>query len=286
MRLSKIFAGISLLTAAFVTPILAAEAGDKSQYSIFNPTPPEAMRKMVSDQAMFTLTPYTVDAGHYQLETDVVDYFWDRNTQGKNDIRTTGWAFGRMTLKAGLCDRTDFELSFWAYSEFATRDRKAGTKSVERGFSNLTSSMKINLWGNEEGTTALAVLPYVTFPTTQLTPGYEDYTGGALLPLSVELPCQFTLGLMTGFELSENTAHDIHPSFINGISLRRPMVEKLDAYAEFYTSIEEETGSWSGVVNAGAAYRLAKNIEVHAGATFGVHNEYDFNPYIGFSCRF
>ena len=286
MRIQKSFAIACLLPAALVNQLTAAASADKSQYTLFKPTPVELMREMVSDQAMFTLTPYTVDAGHFQWETDVLDYFHDRDRSDGADVLMTGWALGRMTLKAGLCDRVDLEASFSAYSEFTTKDRMAGTKTVARGFGNLSTQFKLNLWGNEGGATALAVLPYVTFPTTQLTPGYKDYNGGIQVPFLVRMPCGVRLGLMTGFDLSEDDANRVQASYVNGISLRGRLAGKLDGFAEFFTQVDQDTGVWSGTVNAGVAYQLTKNIEVQVGTTFGVHNDIDYNPYFGFSWRY
>lgn len=278
-------AGAGLLTFATTFSTQAADA-DSGSYTIFNPVPENQMRPMVSDQAMFTLTPYTVDAGHFQLETDLFDYFHDRERGGGVDERFTGWSVGRMTLKAGLCNRVDLGVSFTAYSRLTTEDFAAGTKTVEEGINNITPSLKINLWGNDGGTTALALIPYVSIPTTQLVPGYEDYSGGLQVAFAWRLPYEFKLGLLTGFDLYENATGDFHPQFINGISLRRTVYGNLNAYGEFFTVMDEETNDWSSLVNAGLAYQITKNMEMNVGITAGTRSEIDWNPYVGLSWRF
>ena len=47
---------------------------DKSQYSLFNPTPRELWRPLSADRPDFTESPFTVDAGALQLELSFVDY--------------------------------------------------------------------------------------------------------------------------------------------------------------------------------------------------------------------
>ncbi|MEO8821382.1 MAG: hypothetical protein ABI267_05890 [Ginsengibacter sp.] len=42
----------------------------KSGYTIFNPTPKKLMRDFETDRPDVTESAYTVDAGHFQLETD------------------------------------------------------------------------------------------------------------------------------------------------------------------------------------------------------------------------
>ena len=49
---------------------LAAEAQDKSQYTLFNPTPTDQMRDFNTDRPTKSNVPYTVDAGHFQYEGD------------------------------------------------------------------------------------------------------------------------------------------------------------------------------------------------------------------------
>ena len=46
-------------------------AADKSQYTLFNPTPKEQMRPFNTDRPTKSNVPYTVDAGHFQIETDL-----------------------------------------------------------------------------------------------------------------------------------------------------------------------------------------------------------------------
>src|SRR5207247_8308607 len=45
---------------------------DKRHYTLFNPTPRELMREMNTDRPDKTESPYTVDAGHFQVEADVL----------------------------------------------------------------------------------------------------------------------------------------------------------------------------------------------------------------------
>ena len=50
-----------------------APAPDKSHYHLFNPTPRELMREFNTDRPDKTESPYTVDAGHFQFEMDVLN---------------------------------------------------------------------------------------------------------------------------------------------------------------------------------------------------------------------
>src|SRR2546425_12662784 len=51
---------------------------DKGKYTLFNPTPRELMREMNTDRPDKTESPFTVDAGHFQIEADILNYTYDR----------------------------------------------------------------------------------------------------------------------------------------------------------------------------------------------------------------
>ena len=47
---------------------------DKNQYWLLNPVPPDQMRSFSTDRPTKSNVPYTVDAGHFQYETDLVNF--------------------------------------------------------------------------------------------------------------------------------------------------------------------------------------------------------------------
>ena len=47
---------------------------DKNQYWLFNPVPTDQMRTFSTDRPTKSNVPYTVDAGHFQYETDLVNF--------------------------------------------------------------------------------------------------------------------------------------------------------------------------------------------------------------------
>ena len=65
-----------------------SEAQDKSQYTLFNPTPADQMRSFNTDRPTKSNVPYTVDAGHIQYEGDIFIYGFDNTTTPDADNRT------------------------------------------------------------------------------------------------------------------------------------------------------------------------------------------------------
>ena len=158
------------LAAAALASLLAAAgpaAGEddrtkaKSGYTLFRPTPRDLMRPLSTDRPDATESPYTVDAGHLQLEADVVAYLRDVGRDDGAHLR--GWAFPITNLKLGLTNGIDAQLVVETFRWEENTD--AGSEATVDGFGDLVLRGKFNLWGNDEGPTAFALLPFVKFPT-------------------------------------------------------------------------------------------------------------------------
>src|SRR5262245_32432486 len=75
---------------------------DKWGYTLFGPTPRELMRPMSTDRPDQTESPYTVDAGHFQVEMHHVNALFDHDQSGDGDVRTIDYGLAVLNLKAGL----------------------------------------------------------------------------------------------------------------------------------------------------------------------------------------
>ena len=112
--------------------------------------------------------------------------------------------------------------------------------------------MKINLWGNDGGTSAFALISYVKAPTAPVGIGNGATEGGVIAPLSFSLPNDFTLLFNSEVDaLKDSTGSGYHANFINLVNLSRPIVKPRRT-----TSASRPHGSqWPGVVNAIAESR-------------------------------
>ena len=285
--------GALLLT--WLVPVVVVQAADgdvsapdKSHYHLFNPTPRELMREFSTDRPDKTESPYTVDGGHFQFEMDVLNYSFDRFNGLPNNTRVESVAIAPVNLKVGLCDNVDFQLVLQTYNSVRTRDTVTGV-TRQRGFGDVISRLKINLWGNNGGATALALMPYVKLPTSQDHLGNSSVEGGLIVPLAVQLPGGFGMGLMTQVDINRDAnGRGHHPEFVNSITFNHDLVGNLGGYVEFFSSVSTERGSsWVGTVDLGLTYALTKDIQLDAGVNIGVTRAADdVNPFLGISFRF
>lgn len=289
MRTLVLTAGAILAQTISIHSADSEPAMDKSLFHLFNPTPRTALREMSTDRPDKTESAYTVDAGHFQIEADVVSYSYDHDKANGADTVVKAWSFAPVNLKVGLNNRIDFQTVIETYSTVDTEDRAAGTKESQSGFGDITTRLKINLWGNDGGKTAFAAMPFVKIPTNQDQLGNNSVEGGIILPLAIELPRGFGLGLMTEFDLiRDGVGSGFHPEFINSITISHDLVGNLGGYAEFFSSVSAESGAdWIGTVDLGLTYGLTDDIQLDAGVNIGVTKAAeDFNPFIGISFRF
>jgi hypothetical protein len=267
----------------------ATSAPDKSRYNLFNPTPAALMRPMETDRPDKTESPYTVDAGHFMFEMDVVTYAYDRDGSGGGDIRTERWAVAPVNLKLGLTNNIDLQVIIEPYNQVRVEDRAGGTIAKSSGFGDVTTRLKVNLWGNDGGKTALAIMPFLKFPTNQDSLGNNAVEGGVIFPFALELPHGWALGLQTEFDFLRNeVASGYHASFINTVVLNHDIVGKLSGYVEFFSEVSTQRDTrWVGTFDVGLLYTLTKNIQFDAGINIGVTKSApDFNPFLGLSWRF
>lgn len=278
-----------LIIACCLLPAFSSLAAEKSQYHLFNPTPRELMRKMSTDRPDLTESAYTVDAGHFQIEADLVSFSHDHDTAGTADTKVDAWTAGAINLKAGLLNWMDLQLGLDTYNQVTTEDRVAGTKLRQSGLGDFTTRVKMNLWGNDGGKTALAVMPFVKFPTSQDDLGNDDIEGGIIIPFAAELPAGWSLGLMTEFDFVRNNADTgYRTDFVNSLVLGHDIVGKLGGYVEFLSVVSSESGNpWVGLLGLGLTYAITDDLQLDGGVNLGLtRSAEDINPFLGVSWRF
>lgn len=246
-----------------------------------------AEREMSTDRPDKTESPYTVPKGMVQMESDLAAYTYDKHNA--DDVTLKAWNFGSLNFKYGVADNVDFQVVFDGYLNEKTEDRATGVTSRHDGVGDLTARLKVNLWGNDGGSTALALMPFVKVPTASHGLGNDEVEGGLIIPLAVELAKGWGMGIMTEVDITaDEGGGGHHAEFVNSVTVGHDLTEKLGAYVEFWSLISAENSSdWQGSVDVGLTYALTDNLQVDAGCNFGVtESAEDVHPFVGLSYRF
>lgn len=266
---------------------LAGELGDKtSYYHLFRPVPREQMRELSTDRPDQTESPYTVDAGHVQVEMDLVNYAHDRN----NSVTTESLAIAPINFKLGVLNNVDVQFLVAPYVRETTKFAAfPAINSKMQGTSDLVTRLKVNLWGNDGGETAFGVMPFVKWPTASSALSNGKVEGGVILPLSISLGDRFGLGMMTEVDFLRDTfGGGQHLDFVNSITLSCDVTDRLGVYVEFFSVISKEAGSpWIGQFDLGATFGLTADVQLDAGVNIGVtESAPDWQPFAGLTLRF
>ncbi|MBL9115637.1 MAG: transporter [Verrucomicrobiaceae bacterium] len=239
------------------------------------------VRELSTDRPDQTESPYSVPKGMFQLEMDFGTL--TRDTDGNVVTETINLA--PFNLKYGLGEHTDLQFVFDNWSQETQRIGR--TKIVTQGMGDLTVRLKQNLWGNDSGSTALAVMPFVTVPLNASDLGRDQAEAGLIVPFGWNLPNGFYLGLMTEWDWlnDENGGHK--NAWFNTITLGADITSKLACYAEFTATVFDNGDPWQGTVDGGLTYALKDNVQLDLGCNFGItRSAPDFQPFVGITLRY
>lgn len=267
---------------------LAAWAADKSAYHWANPVPRALLRELSTDRPDQTESPYTLDAGHYQLEMDFVNYTRDRAKTGGGDVVTEALSLAPLNLKWGVTNHVDVQLLLDPHVRVRTEDRRSGAVTTASGFGDVTTRLKINYWGNDEGPTALAVMPFVKWPLGASAVRNGVTEGGVMGILGFALPAGWNAAVMTEVDFLSDDAGGRTTEFVNSLTLAHNLTTRVGGYVEVFTVTGPDVaGGWQVQLDAGFTYAIDADTQLDAGCNFGVTRAApDLQPFAGISRRF
>jgi hypothetical protein len=261
---------------------------DKSGYNLFNPMPEKFMREISPDRPDKTDSPFTVDAGHYQLETDFANFTYDAPNSHRRDIKYESYQIAPMNVKAGVLNNVDFQLVLSPYEWQRTEDTGTGAVVKDSGFGDITPRVKVNLTGNDVGFFALALIPYVKFPTAAHNLGNGAYEGGVGIPYAFNVP-NWDVGFQTTVSCDHDGAGDgYHAEINNSVSIGHALIGPLEYHVEFFSTVSTEKNSeWIGTVDTWFTYQVNENLIFDSGIYIGVTGAADdLHPWVGMTWRY
>ena len=246
------------------------------------------LRSFNTDRPTKANVPWTVDAGHYQVESDLAFFTYDRDNAAR--VTQRSWNVPDPIFKVGLTDNVQFDLLFSGlYNRTELKDRGTGVRRTFEGFGDVSLRTKVNLWGNEGGATAFAVMPYVKLPTNTGHIGNDQVEEGMFAPFAASAPLDFTVIVMPSFDrLKDVNGSGQHAHFSQLINVNRSIVEDVTGYVEFYADQSAPGGSGNFyTLDFGLAWQIAPDLQIDAGTYIGLNRAApDLQAYIGVAHRF
>lgn len=217
-------------------------------FSLVDPVPADKMRDLATDRPDLTEGPYTVDAGHIQLEVDAAVVSFEGAELGLDVVG--------LNARVGLTDAVDMHLIL------PTAGAVFAGSTVTPGNGDLLLRLKWNLMGDDGGDIAVALLPYVVVPADTVV------TGGLIVPLNFNLPWELGLGAMVQMELVRGGAsnEEIDGRAVVSASLARAITGGVGAYLEGYAATQLTGQNPEVWASAGTTWGATDNLQFDLGA--------------------
>jgi hypothetical protein len=272
----------TIICFATLPPALKAQETPKPRYTLFKPTPTALLRDMETDRPGITESPFTVDAGHFQYETDLISY---EKEKSESKDQTT-FLINQFNLKIGITTSTALQVGLESFGIQREQELPGGQKTTSRGIGDITIRLKQNILGNDGGAFAISVLPYVKIPTAQYDPE-SRFEGGFMVPMQLELPKEWKLGMqLEGDRLKDKDLNAVHTEFLQSLSISHALIKDLEGMAETYYTFNFKDKHWANFLNAAMQFEAAKNLKLDAGLNYGLQHDAEKTYYLGMAVRF
>jgi hypothetical protein len=255
---------------------------DSAHFSLFKPVPRNQLRELRPDRPGVTESPYTVDAGHFQLETDAVRLINRR----EGDQREREWHAAYLMPKLGLSRRTDVQLEVPLYS--AQKQRQAGDPTWERhrGFGDVALRVKHNFLGDDDDAPlAMSVVGYVRLPTGGMAgDGGTEY--GLIVPADVHLGDKWDLEGQVEADVDyDRETGSRYLGVVPSVALEHDFTDKFSFLVEGVTRWDKQHSGWRSSVNLAPIINVTDNLQFDFGAHLALNRETDREFFFGFTFR-
>jgi hypothetical protein len=270
---------IGALGPALALVLAAAGPADAASHHVFDPVPRESMRDLSADRPDLTESPYSVDAGHFQVEMDA--YLFSRDDLDL--VRSDASGAGVVNLKAGLLDNLDLQFVFVSWVQERTTFKPTGGDTSVSGTGDVALRAKINVWGQKpDQFGAVGLLPFVIFPVASNDLGVAETVYGLAVPIGLAMPQDLNAGFMVR---GARSSGDETEWLFTG-TLGRTLVGALGGFVEFARHRALEGGDWTSLINSGLTYGIGPDLQLDGGAAFGLtESAADYTVFLGLTAR-
>jgi hypothetical protein len=258
---------------------------DSAHFSWRKPVPRNRLRPLRPDRPGITESPFTVDAGHLQIETDLLRLINEPGSE--DDPQRRSWHTAFATVKLGLSRRTDLQLEVPLYSVEKQRPTENEDWENQRGFGDVTLRLKHNFLGDDqESPLAASVIGYVRMPTgaTGVSNARPEY--GIVLPINVEVGD--TYNLEAQLESVLNYDPEQAERFLRltpSVALDRQFGKKLGLLVEGAFPWDSQDRRWNAQLNVAPTFDVTENFQVDIGTHVALNGRTDRQYFVGFTVR-
>ncbi len=230
------------------------------------------LRPLSTDRPDTTESPYTVDAGHFQFEMELATW--------AKDGRERELSLGELNAKIGLNASMDLQVVLPFYTH---------VRGGDEGFGDVEIRLKHNLWGNDDGSTALALMPFIKLPTANDDLGNGEFEGGLIVPFGFEGPAGWNCAVMGELDLeADDNGSGHHLTVLTSATTSHGLTENTGVFLELVSVLSAESGADAeAYFNTGLTWLATPTWQFDGGIRVGLTGaSTDFTPFLGVSTKF
>lgn len=260
-------------------------AQDKSSYHLFNPTPKERMRDFTTERPTKNAAASTVDAGHWQIESEILNFSED----GSGRDETRNLTLLSTIFRLGLLNSLEAQIEFDPFIERVI-DNDGPNRETITGIGQTSFRLKQNLMGNDSGSVSIAIQPGVVFATAKEDlRAHEKVEGSLAVPLSWNISSLWSFNGMVQYDNINGNSELSHQSNIQTmVGLGRNIFEDYSLQIEIFNNYKNNP-EWTNETTLDLAiqYSLNEMTKIDAGTFLGLSPEAtDAEYFVGASMRF
>jgi hypothetical protein len=249
--------------------------------------PHNRLRPLRPDRPGTTESPFTVDAGHFQLETDLGRLISEPGSAEDPQQRT--WHVAYALVKLGLSRKTDLQVELPLYA--AQKQRPADATDwdeSQRGFGDVAVRLKHNFLGDDqEGPFAASVIGFVRLPTgvSGVSNARPEY--GIVLPVDIEIGKTYNLEAQLETDLDYDPEEERrYVRVMPSVALDRQFGEKLGLLVEGAFPWNTEQHRWHAQLNVAPTFNVTDNFQLDAGTHFALNGRTQREYFVGLTVRY
>ena len=285
--------GLVAVATVLVPALRLAHAADTSSYTLFDPTPDGMLREMSTDRPGAASSPFTVDAGHIQVETGLWSYAWDHWTPDASLTRSR--TLFNTNVKLGLTDWAELDAIIPVSNSIVTRmpiGPGQSSRASAQGLGDVQIGAKVNFFGNDNGENqGFGLLGYAKVPTAASGLGNNMVEFTLLAPYSFGLPFGFSMTMEPGVGLLRNgQKQGYHGDYQIAVEVGHPLFGSSTVTGQFGVTLDREgdhNSAEQDTVAPAIQWLITPSMQLDGGVNIGIARAAtDFNPYVGFSFRY
>jgi len=214
-------------------------------------------------------SPFTINKNRFLFESSILSL-----TKNSHSKRTSFLDFS--TFRFGLNDDYEAQIIANPVVKFANNGRE------EQSYGESFLRFKKNIYGNDEGSQALAITGFVRINNSPKNILNSNLRGGLIAPFQFHINKYFDFGGMLQLNYYKKNQNNYF-GFINSYYLSANINNKISSYVEFY-SLKTNQKLLQNYLDFGVNYLINSDLKIDIGLNKGVSNKaYRINYFLGFA---